>query len=334
MAGPTQVAATNEQNLLIQQGLDKKAAQKRMVEIVIPFLGLVFIFVFFSIVTQGGFLSPVNVENLINQSFALTIIAIGASFVYAHGGTDMSVGATTGVGQLVLAMLLRAGAPIGLAVIACIAVTVLGASMVAGITLKLNVPVFIGSMCVRTSFLGVLQYITTSDTVFVDYNQYAYMNNPVVKVLILLVFVVAGYYLFSFTSFGKYNKAIGGNEVTAIQAGVKKKRLVLAAFLFLGFCVGVSAIFSFFRVGRVTGTSGTGVEFNIMIAMALGGVPLRGGDKTRVVSAIIGALSITFLVNGLMLWGLTPAVTNGVKGLLFIIIIALSYDRSAGKLVS
>jgi ribose transport system permease protein len=43
---------------------------------------------------------------------------------------------------------------------------------------------------------------------------------------------------------------------------------------------------------------------------------------------IIGALTITILSNGLVLWGLDYLLVNGVKGLLFLIIVAISYDRT------
>ena len=334
MSNPLQATRDSEHNLLIQERLDRKASQKRLVEIIIPYLGLVFIFVFFTISTNGRFLSPVNIENLINQSFGLTIIAVGALFVYAHSGKDMSIGATSGCGQLACASMLLAGQPVWLSIIVCIIVTMVAASMVAGISIKLNVPVFIGSMCVRTSFLGILQYVTLRGEVVVDYHKYSYMNNTMIKFFVIIAFVFIGIYLYRYTTFGKYNKAVGGNPATSTQAGVKNNKAILSAFLFMGFCVGVSAIFSFFRMGKVTGTTGSGTEFNIMIAMALGGVPMMGGDKTRFSSAIVGALSITFLGNGLQVMGLLPSVINGVKGLLFIIIIAISYDRSAGKLIS
>lgn len=334
MPNASAIIDTRDQELLIQEKLDKRAAQKRLIGMIIPYLGLAFIFVFFTIVTNGRFLSPVNIENLINQSFTLTIIAIGSVFVYAHGGKDMSIGASSGVGQLACAMLLVAGFPVWIAVSACILVTMAAASAVAGIAIKLRVPVFIGSMCIRTSFVGILQMVTLQGEVIVDFQRYNYMNSSTAKFIIILVFCAIGYFMFSFTSFGKYNKAIGGNQVTAAQAGIQTNKSILFAFLFMGFCVGVSAMFSLFRLGKVTGTSGSGIEFNIMIAMALGGVPMMGGEKTKISSAIVGAISIIFLTNGLQLWGLLPAVINGAKGLLFVIIIALSYDRSAGKLIS
>lgn len=324
----------SDANLRIQEKLDKKARQKRIIANFIPYIGLVFIFLFFVLVTGGKFISAGNIDNLINQGFTLALVAVGASFVYAHGGSDFSIGATSGCAQLVCGALLLAGMPVPVAIMGCILVAVVGASMVAGISLGLGVPVFIGSMCVRTAFMGVLQWITETGEIVVDFNKYNYINNTALKGIIMLVFVVVGYYLFNYTTFGKYNKAIGGNSITATQAGVKRKNLVFAAYLALGLCVGIAATFSFFRAGRVTAQTGSGTEFNMMMAIILGGFPMSGGDRAKLSSAIVGALTVTFLSNGLLLWGLDTTMVNGVKGLLFVAIIALSYDRSAGKLVS
>ena len=334
MANAVSSIKGSEENLLIQEQLDKKEARKRLIGMIVPYLGLIFIFAFFSIVTKGKFLSPVNLENLVNQSFTLAIIAIGMAFVYAHGGTDMSIGAAVGCGQLACALLIRGGAPLWLALVCCIIAAIASSSIVSTIAQALNVPVFIGSMCVRTSLLGILQFVTIKGDVIIDYQKYAFMNNATIKLAIMIGLFLIGLYLFDYTVCGKYSKAIGGNVITAVQAGVKSKKFVYIAFIFLGFCVGISAIFSLFRLGKVTGTSGSGVEFNIMIAMALGGVPMTGGDKTRIISAIVGAITVTFLVNGLQVWGLDLATINTVKGILFIIIVALSYDRSEGKLIS
>lgn len=324
----------SEENRRIQEMLDKKALQKQRVEQIIPYLGFAFIFVLFTIVTKGKFLSANNIENLIVQSFSMALFAIGAIFVYAHAGTDMSVAATSACGQLALAALLLAGAPLWLAILACIAVTMLGASSVAGIALVLGVPVFIGSMCIRTSFQGILQFVTRSGDLIIDYQKYEFMNNTALKAVILLALMAIGIFLYNYTVFGKYNKLIGGNQVTAEQGGIRNKKWIFIAFLFLGLCVGIASVFSFFRIGKVTGTTASGMEFNLMIAMALGGVPSSGGEKTKISSAILGALTVSFLVNGLQVWGLDVGLINGVKGLLFVIIVALSYDRSNGKLIS
>lgn len=324
----------NEKNLSIQQELDQKAAQKNMLMAVVPYIGLAFIIVFFTIVTGGKFLSKDNLANLLNQGFVLALISIGFAFVYAHGGSDFSVGAVSGVAQLVCGLLMLMGCPLWLCILACIAVCIAGAFCTATITLVFGVHVFIGSMCVRTSFTGILRAATENVEIVVDYQKYSFMNNTLVKAAVLIAVIAIGYYLFNCTVVGKYNKALGGNPLTAIQAGISKRKLIYLAYILMGTCVGIASVFAFFRTGKVTAYSGNGYEFNVMMAIILGGFPLTGGDRGRISSTIIGAATVTCLANGLSLWGLDVLLISGVKGILFVIIVALSYDRSSGKLVS
>ncbi len=324
----------NEKNEAIQAALEKKALRKARINAVVPYLGLIFIVAFFIIVTEGKFVSADNIGNLINQGFVLMMIAVGSSFVYAHGGMDFSIGAVSGVGQLVCGLLILAGVPLPICILACVAVCIAGAGCTATIALVLGVPVFIGSMCVRTSFTGILKTVVGSSDISILFSDYAFMNDTAIKAIIMVIVIALGYYLFNYTTIGKYNKALGGNILTARQAGVSQKKVVFAAYMLMGVCVGIASVFAFFRAGKVSAYSGNGYEFNIMMAIVLGGFPMTGGDRSKIASAIIGALTVTCLSNGLQLWGLDPILVSGVKGILFVVIVALSYDRSAGKLVS
>ena len=324
----------NEKNLAIQQKLDRKAVHKQIINAVVPFLGLVFVTVFFQIVTGGLFLGKDNLGNLVNQGFVLCMIAIGSAFVYAHGGMDFSVGAVSGVAQLVCGLLLINGCPLVLCLIATVIVCIIGALSTATITLLLGVPVFVGSMCVRTSFTGILKTAVETSEIAIDFQKYNFMNNTAVKAVLMVVVIVSAYYMFNYTVVGKYNKAIGGNARTAQQAGVNRKKMVYVAYSIMGLCVGIASVFAFFRSGKVSAYSGNGYEFNVMMAIILGGFPMTGGDRSRIAGAIVGALTVTLLTNGLGLWGLDANLISGIKGLLFVAIVALSYDRSQGKLVS
>lgn len=319
----------------IQSELDKKARRKDTLGRFLPYLGFVFLFVFFLIVTKGMLVSRTNLLNLVNQCFTLTVISMGGAFVYAHGGSDMSIAATCGCAQLIAAVLLtQIGLPLWICIIAAIAVAVVGACMTASVNLVFGVPVFIGSMCIRSVFSGILSTATKGTKIFVSQSTYGYMNNVFAKLIMLIFLALVGYYLFEYTALGKRDKAIGGNEQTARQAGINTKRVKLWAFIILGVCVGIAAIFQMFRSGEVTAQSGTGLEFNMMLAVVLGGFPMRGGEKGRFVSAIIGALTVALLENGLVLWGLDPNLVYGIKGILFVAIVGLTYDKSLGKLVS
>lgn len=319
----------------LQEKLDAQARRKNLLEKIVPYLGLAALFLFFMIVTKGALVSPKNVENLINQCFTLMLVSIGGAFVYAHGGSDMSIAATCGCGQLVAATLLtKANLPLPVCVLICIAVTVIGSMMTASIGIVFGVPVFIGSMCIRSVFNGILSGATAGSKIFVGTNTYPIMSNTALKLGVLIGLIALGYYLFECTPFGKQAKAIGGNRNTAQQAGINTKKVMLMGYVVLGVCVGIAAMFQMFRNGEVTAQSGTGLEFNLMLAVILGGMPMRGGEKCRFMAAVVGAMTVAVLENGLVLWGLDPALVNGVKGLLFVVIVGLSYDKSQGKLVS
>jgi ribose transport system permease protein len=89
-----------------------------------------------------------------------------------------------------------------------------------------------------------------------------------------------------------------------------------------------------FRTSLISAQTGSGLEFDVMTAIVLGGFPLTGGDRAKIQSTIVGVMTVVILSNGLILWGLDPNLINGIKGILFLVIVGLSYDRSNGKIVS
>jgi ribose transport system permease protein len=324
----------SDKNAQIQIKLDKMAARKNALATVLPFTGLVFIFIFFVAVTGGKILNAGNLENLINQSFVLILVAIGAAFVYANGGMDFSMGTVSGVSQLVMGLLLvNLHVPAWLAIAGCILTSVVCMSLVGGLSLAFKVPVFVASLCMRSICTGVLTTVLSSSEIILSYGRYLSFNNALLKAVVLVIVFLIGYYLFEFTAIGKKERAIGGNQMTTWQAGIPVGRNVFVAYVFLGICIGIASFFTMFRASLVSSQSGSGLEFNIMTAIVLGGFPFSGGDKARLHSAVIGAVTVSILTNGLTLWGLDPMLVNGVKGLLFLVIIGLSYDRSKGKLV-
>jgi ribose transport system permease protein len=333
MENVTERLSKNEME--IQAKLDQKAKIKSMVNTVLPFAGLIFIFFFFVVITHGKIINPSNIENLINQCVSLTIICVGAAFVYAHGGMDFSLGAAAGVAQLVGATLItKTELPLWVSFLAVVLTAVVCSSIVGGATNLFKVPVFITSLCMRTICMGILATVVANAEIVLPYNQFEYINNATVKAVVLIIVIMIGIYLFEYTSIGKYEKSIGGNIFTSSQAGIKTNSTKFLAYVFLGVCVGIAAVFMMLRSSSITSQSGSGMEFNVMIAIVLGGFPMTGGDASKMVSVIIGAITITLLTNGLIIWGLDVNVVNGIKGILFLIIVGLSYDRSKGKLIS
>ena len=326
---------TSEENLAIQAKLDAAAARKNMINNFVPYLGLAFTLIFFTAVTGGKFLSSANLVNLVEQCLTLVLVAVGAAFVYAQGNMDFSIGSACGLAQMVGGIfLLKFGAPIGVVIAVIIVIPIISCLCVALIAVIFKVPVFIGSMCIRSLLAGLLSIGVSRSEMVIPISNYPYLQNNIVKAIVLVVIIALGAYLFNVTRIGKWAKLIGGNQITAKQAGVRVTLQAFLAYVLLGACVGIAAVFSCFRSGRITAASGSGIEFNMMLAIVLGGFPMSGGDKAKFSAAIIGAITACLLTNGLGVWGLDPNLIGGVKGIIFIVIIALTYDRSAGKLVN
>ena len=311
----------------------RKSRQKDILMTALPFAGLALTIAALTIATGGLLLSGGNLVNIMNQCFTTAIVGIGASFVYARGGMDFSLGPSCGVAQLVcVAIITRAGMPVWMGLIAVAVIS----TMIVGLGSDcLHLQPFVVSLCVRSACTGILVVGCNAlgKNIRVPLDTFGVFSNNLLKVSVLLVLLAAGWYLFEKTSLGKEQKAVGGNIVTARQSGIRSRQGVVFSHLILGVCVGIAACFQMVRAGSVSAQSGTGLEFNIMIALALGGFPMAGGSSAKIRATIVGVLTITFLTNGLTLAGMASEYINLVKGLLFIVIVAVSYDRSNLKQV-
>ena len=106
------------------------------------------------------------------------------------------------------------------------------------------------------------------------------------------------------------------------------------AYITIGITIGVASLFAVIRGGEADISIGTGVNLNVMIAVVLGGFPLYGGANARFSAPIIGALMVTVLTNGLSMMGQANSLGYAVKGILFIIVVGLTYEKSNGKLIN
>lgn len=308
-----------------------KMRKNQFVGYILPFAGLILVFLFFLIMTQGRMIKPSNISNIIDQVFTTLIVSVGAIFVYAHGGFDMSVSAICGIAQLAMAALVTATDArihpllvLLVGVVICVVISMLNAI----VHLELKVPIFVVTLCTMFACSGLLANIAQKQIYSVPMMYLSTYNQTPVRLLTLLVIVVIGWVLFEKTKLGKIQKVIGGSPVVSLQSGIDVKKNVFLAFVTLGVTVGIAAFFTLSRLTRVTAASGGNLQTNIMIAIVLGGMPLSGGATSRLSSVICGAITVTLLTNGMTLMGMNAAVINAVKGILFVLIIAISYKRS------
>jgi len=136
-------------------------------------------------------------------------------------------------------------------------------------------------------------------------------------VVILGVIGVLMSYISSHTRFGRHAYAIGGNREAARLSGINIKRSIFGIYVAMGALVGISGISLAAYVGSGTTGAGGGYELDVIASCILGGTSTLGGEGT-IFGAIIGALIMQSLSNGLQMMNVNSNVQYLIKGLVLI----------------
>lgn len=294
---------------------------------IIPFLGLAIMIIIFQIFGEGKLLTQGNIKSILNQSVYVAIMAFGAIFVYSHGGMDLSYGSVIGFSVLCGILVGRAGAPLIIIILVNILSAVVWFLLNGLVSVYLKVSPFITSLCIMYMCRGILNTVCAKEKYSVPVYIYNY-DNWTVKIVVLIAAFVICYFLFEKSWIGKANKAIGGNPLAAQQAGVNVEMTKMIAYLISGITVGVGGFILMARAGSVSTSTGQGLEMNVITALVLGGVPLSGGSRAKMIGALIGSLSVIILRNGLIILGVNERVIEGIQGLVLLIIVFLTYVKN------
>ena len=139
-----------------------------------------------------------------------------------------------------------------------------------------------------------------------------------IPVLILIVIVIVMSLAARVTRFGRYVYAMGGNPEAAELAGIDVKRMTFYIFVISGVLCAIAGAVSIARLNASPTSLGQLAELNVIAAAVIGGASLSGGVGT-VAGAILGALIMQSLQNGMLLMGITSAIQQmGSAGVLLL----------------
>lgn len=289
----------------------------------IPYIGLILVVVFFGVITEGRILSFRNSSVLLSEIFSIALGATGVIFLMSQGNMDFSLGALAGFAAALGAI--AAGTNtlflFPVTILAGLAVGFINGMFVA----KFNVPSFIATLAVSFVLKG-LTITMLNGSIGIPFAMSKY-DNDVLKLAVLVAVLVIGYIMFEYTEFGKQGRAIGSLPEAARQSGVNLTKIRWFSFVLSGLVCGLIGFFSAVRACTVSTSTGIGLEFNVLLALMIGGFSLTGGWTAKFRSVIIGSLIMAFISNGMTLAGINGGVQQLIKGFLFIIAVAVSFDR-------
>lgn len=182
-----------------------------------------------------------------------------------------------------------------------------------------SLPFFILQTIVIVSVIGLFSFWLT-----------LYKGVPVLLVL-MLALIIAYSFFTSKTVPGRYLYAMGGNEKAAVLSGIKTKKVLFWTFVNMAVLSAVAGIVYTSRLQAATPTAGLNFELDAIAACFIGGASSSGGVGT-IVGAVIGALVMGVLNNGLSIMGVGSDMVQTIKGL--VLLAAVVFDIISKKRAS
>ncbi len=257
------------------------------------------------------FLTPTNVSNVLQQISTLIIACCGATLVMISGGLDLSVGGVVALSGVLAAGLAGKGYPLPLCFLCGLAAgTMVGMLNGFLVSVPKVIPVIatLGTMWVSrglayiytTSYTkGALSIVTGIPAAFRVLGRGTLFGVPINVLASLAVFLFFFFFV-RYTVFGLRAYSLGCSEEVTSRFGVSTARHKFLIYTIAGAMAGLSGILLASRLSSGEPSAGLGMEFDVIVAVVLGGTSLHGGEGT-VFGSLIGALFVGVLYNALNL---------------------------------
>ncbi len=259
----------------------------------------------FEITSGGFFLSYENMRGVLGLLPEVALVAIGVTILMIAGEFDISVGSVFALAPMVMAVSMGAGVPFAPAVLLGLAAAAVVGYLNGSITLRFAIPSFITT-------LGML-FVARSLTVVISGGFPPVLPSDIpswiftlyVGLIRLSMFWFAGIAIalaaiLSLTNFGNWIKSTGGQIEAAAAMGIPTDAVKMFCFVLSAVLAGFAGIIQVLRLGSPLPSLGEGLELQAIAAAVIGGTSLYGGVGT-VLGAIVGALLIRVIDNGLVL---------------------------------
>ena len=295
----------------------------------IVYIIFVLCLIIFGIWLKGSFFSLSNLLNITRQAGAVSVMAIGMTFVIGLGHIDLSIGSVVAVSSLITAYILRdTGNPV-LAVIVAI-----GFGAIVGLfnglcVTTIGMPAFLTTLGSQAILTGIAMWISATKAVPITHKGFLFWfgSGTIGQVPILLLWAVGatviGYIVLNNTSYGRKILATGGNATSAKYSGVRVNKITVLAFIYNGCLAAIAGTLYAGRAHSARWDFGSGVEMNVIAAVVLGGTAMSGGTGSAI-GALIGSFLIMMIDNGLVIGGLGVAQQTFMRGIIIILAVALS----------
>lgn len=284
------------------------------------------------------FLSISNLQNLAVQTSVIAALALGQLLVIVARGIDISVGSMVALSAVLGATLAHTAGTPGSSLLFFAGVLFAGAAigtLNGGLIVWGKIP---QPLVVTLATLGIargLALIISGGQPIVNLPPVvstignAFVGPLPLPVLLVLFLALTLYIVATRTQYGRWIYAVGGNPEAAQRVGIPVGRVVFSVYLICGLTAAFGGLLTAGRTATASPLAGQLLELDAITACIIGGASFMGG-RGSIINALLGALILGTVRNGLDLLDVSPFYQNVAVGV--IILIALELDVIRGLL--
>jgi simple sugar transport system permease protein len=260
--------------------------------------------------STSDFFTTANFKNLLPYFCFLAIMAAGQVFVMTLGEIDLSVGALYLITPFLFWKINGAGIPLVPSVILSLVIAAIIGAVNGFFFAWIGIPSFVATLAMLFFLDGLTlaishsEQITTPGTAITHVTSFAQIfgEGTYSELIWALGIMIVLQIVLSFTRWGLYTVACGGNRLAAGEAGINTRAVLLRNFMLCAVTAGFAGILEGVRTSSITPDPSGSNQFLLysIAAVIIGGTLMTGGEGT-VVGALIGALFIGILQDGLTL---------------------------------
>jgi simple sugar transport system permease protein len=293
------------------------------------FLGMVAVFVFFAIFGGANFMSTGGVASWLNVAAGLGIIALPVGLLMISGHLDLSVGSVIPASSMTIAIVsgyFQLPIIVGIAASLCLGLIV--GYLNGYLIVRTRVPSFVVTLATLFAVAGLTLGLSV---IIAGSTSVALKSGPVAKMILgqfiggkfqvtilwWLAFVIVVGFILGFSRFGNWILAMGGDQISARNAGIPTERLTISLFVGSGLCSAFVGMSQAILYNSAQVAAGQSFIFNSIIAVVIGGVLLTGGYGS-VVGIVLGTLTFSIVNQGIFYTGFDANWASLIIGILLL----------------
>jgi ribose/xylose/arabinose/galactoside ABC-type transport system permease subunit len=290
--------------------------------------------------TVNAFLEKGNLVQQTTTASFIAVMAVGMTGIIILAGIDISIGSIYAIAAMLAAMALSRFGPdasiwttVPTAILIACAVGAACGFINGSLSVGLRVHPFVITLGTMAVFRGLVFVLSQGQTVSglpdslqQGFFKLEYSGVYPIPTLIMLLVAGAGMFILARTVFGRRVYAIGGNETAAKYAGIPVASIKVLVFTLAGLLAGLSAAMYIGYFGAAESNAGAGYELKVIAAAVIGGASLSGG-RGSAVGAVLGAIMVQLIDNGMIILGIDQSYNQIVMGTAIILAVAVDQAK-------